>query len=267
MRRRGTALLGAALAGGWAVVALDLDLGDLAPGPGGWSVVADFVGAAVHPALVDQGGQGVALLPRALELAWATVVVAAAGLSLALPVGFVLGLASSTRLGGEVTRLGAGRVAAARALAAGMRSVHELLWAILFLAALGRSNSAALIAIAVPSAGVLAKVFGELLDEAPLAAGDALRGMGATGLQAFLAGVLPRALPDMCAYALYRFECALRSAAVLGFFGFPTLGYAIASSAENLYWAEVWTWLWTLFALVMGVDLWSRAVRRRLVGS
>lgn len=261
-RRRG-ALLAALVAAVWAVHTLELGLGDLVPGAGGLRVLGDFLGAALRPAVVDQGGLGVALWPRALELAWGTVVVAAAGMSLAIPGGLLLGLASSTRLWRRPGVL----LLAARALAAALRSVHELLWAILFLAALGRSNSAALVAIALPYAGVLAKVFGELLDEAPQDAAEALRGAGATGLQAFLTAVLPRALPDMAAYALYRFECALRSAAVLGFFGFPTLGYALAASAENLYWREVWTWLWTLFLLVGLVDLWSRALRRRLVGT
>ena len=77
--------------------------------------------------------------------------------------------------------------------------------------------------------------------------------------------MLPRALPDMVAYALYRFECGLRSAAVLGFFGLPTLGYHLAASFENLHYGEVWTYLYTLLGLVILVDWWSGSVRRRLV--
>ena len=67
----------------------------------------------------------------------------------------------------------------------------------------------------------------------------------------FVFGLLPRALPDMCAYAFYRFECAVRSSAVLGFFGFPTLGYSIAQSFENLHYGEVWTYLYMLMVLVI----------------
>ena len=51
----------------------------------------------------------------------------------------------------------------------------------------------------------------------------------------------------------------------LGFFGFPTLGYHIAASFENLYFGEVWTYLYVLVALVLAVDWWSGQVRRRLV--
>ena len=78
-------------------------------------------------------------------------------------------------------------------------------------------------------------------------------------------GLLPRALPDLAAYAFYRFECALRSSAVLGFFGFPTLGYYLSASFENLHYGEVWTYLYALFLLVAAADLWSGVLRRRLV--
>jgi len=124
-----------------------------------------------------------------------------------------------------------------RALIAFMRSIHELLWAVLFLAAMGMSPLSAVIAIAIPYTGTLAKVFSEMLDEAPRGAAEALRAAGASSAQVFLFGLLPRALPDICAYTFYRFECALRSSAVLGFFGYPTLGFYISASFENLYYA------------------------------
>ena len=123
----------------------------------------------------------------------------------------------------------------------------------------------AILAIALPYAGTLAKVFSEMVDEAPRESAAALAGAGATPLAAFLFGLLPRALPDLAAYAFYRFECALRSSAVLGFFGFPTLGYYLAASFENLHYGEVWTYLYTLFLLVVAADVWSGALRRRLV--
>jgi phosphonate transport system permease protein len=143
--------------------------------------------------------------------------------------------------------------------------VHELLWAIVFLAALGLNNASAVVAIAIPYSGVLAKVFSEILDEAPDDAAFALRSVGAPPLRAFLFGRLARALPDMAAYSFYRFECAVRSSAVLGFFGFETLGYFIKASFENLHYREVWTYLYALLALVLVLELWSAAVRRRFV--
>ena len=153
----------------------------------------------------------------------------------------------------------------ARLLSTLMRSIHELLWAVLFLAMLGISNLSAVLAIAIPYSGVFAKIFSELIDEASSEPGEALRSAGAGSWQIFFIGRLPLAAGDICGYILYRFECALRSSAVLGFFGFPTLGYYLAASFENLYYGEVWTYLYALIFLVVVTDYWSGALRLRLL--
>ncbi len=134
----------------------------------------------------------------------------------------------------------------------------------LLLAALGHGDVTVVIAIALPYSGTVAKIVSELIDEAPRGAAIALRGAGASGGQVFLFGLLPRALPDLITYVFYQFECALRSSAVIGFFGFPTLGAFIAASFENLHYGEVWTYLYALLALVLLVELWSGLIRRRL---
>jgi phosphonate transport system permease protein len=150
-----------------------------------------------------------------------------------------------------------------RAVTAVLRSIHELLWAVLLLAAFGVTQFSAVLAIAIPYSAILGKVFAELIDETPRDAAHAIRDGGASALQAFVVGILPRAWPDLAAYAFYRFECAVRSSAILGFFGFPTLGYYVAASFENLHYREVWTYLYVLFLMVALLDWWSGALRRR----
>jgi phosphonate transport system permease protein len=145
-----------------------------------------------------------------------------------------------------------------------MRSVHELLWAVLFLSAFGLNDLAAVFAIAIPYGGTLAKIFSEMIDEAPRDAALALREAGAGAGAVFTVGLLPRALPDMTAYTLYRFECALRSAAVLGFFGWQTLGYHIELMWKKARYDEVWTFLYALILMVIVLDWWSGALRKRL---
>ena len=152
-----------------------------------------------------------------------------------------------------------------RLVALGLRSVHELLWAVLFLSAFGLTRTSAVLAIALPYAGIFAKVFSELLDEAQRTPFEALEGSGASRAQSFLFGIVPAAFPDILSYTLYRFECAIRTSAILGFFGFPTLGYFISASFENLHYGEVWTYLYVLASLVIVSDAWSGLVRRRLI--
>ena len=277
---RARVLISLAALGGLAALELGLDLRDLAPSSGGLTVARELLSRAFSPAWAREGTAAVdaePLLVTALEAAWVTVQLAAAASGLALLLGAPLGLLASSvvwRLDGPPSasrgprgarlgrRVGFGL---ARALIAGLRSVHEILWAVLLLAALGLSQLSAVVAIAIPYAGTLAKVFSEMLDETPRDAGLALRDLGATSLQALMYGWLPRAFPDLAAYAFYRFECALRAAAVLGFFGFPTLGYHLLVSFENLHYGELWTFLYTLIALVMVVDAWSGWLRRRLL--
>jgi phosphonate transport system permease protein len=269
MRRgheRRAVLGGTAAAGLVAAIALGLDPRELLE-PRTLSVIGTFLGAALHPALVSSSGHS--LVPDVAEGLRTTVAFAAAGTSLAMLLGSVLGfLASSAwwedERGGRPGRAVAPAVtAAARALIAGMRSVHELLWAMLFLAAMGRSPATAIVAIAIPYGGTLAKIWSEMIDESPRGAARALRGAGATLGQVWLLGLVPRALSDMASYAFYRFECALRSSAVLGFLGFPTLGYHVSLSFENLLYRETWTFLYALFALILATELWSAALRRR----
>lgn len=249
------------------------------PNAGGLQVAREFFARALSPALTYESANPVPgatpLLVKALGAAHQTLIFAGAAISLALVMGLPLGFLSSTIWWEGDPAGGEGRVArilrrtvaplvyaSARTLATVMRSIHELLWAVMFLAAFGVSHLAAVVAIAVPFSGTFAKVFSELLDEAPRDAAGALRAAGASRLQVIVFGVLPRAQSDMTAYAFYRFECALRSAAVLGFFGFPTLGYYIAASFENLHYGEVWTYLYVLFLLIAAADLWSGTFRR-----
>jgi phosphonate transport system permease protein len=259
---------------------LGLSLEDLVPREGGRSILTLFIEGALNPALdyeaasVPEGTPP--LLAKVADAALNTLLFAIAGMSLALVFGLVLGFLGSSSwwatdgahspLGrGPLRRLMPFLYASVRALIALMRSVHELLWAILFLAAFGLNNFSAVIAIAIPYGGTLAKVFSELLDECPRESARNLRAIGAGPIQVFLWGFLPRAIGDMSAYSFYRFECAVRSSAILGFFGYPTLGYFLRLSAENLHYREVWTYLYALIMIVLVLELWSARLRVRMV--
>ena len=280
--RRGRVLFGIFLAAALSWQVLGLYLGDVFGGASGGGILGRFLEGAVHPALDYEATNvpaGVpSLLARVAISIWDTVVLAAAGMGLALIVGFVLGFFGASSWWadeGGCERAPWGRFVrcrllplmygSVRVLIVLMRSVHELLWAVLLLAAFGLNSFGAVIAIAIPYGGTLAKVFSEMLDECPRESARSLRAIGARPLQVFLFGLLPRALGDMSAYAFYRFECAVRSSAVLGFFGYPTLGYYLRQAADNLHYREVWTYLYALFAVVLVFEVWSAHLRRRIV--
>jgi phosphonate transport system permease protein len=278
---RAVLLLVLAALGLFAYLGLGLRAQDLLPGGHGQTILTEFSSAAFSPALdyeLPPPAGSPSFFWKVFDALRRTIVFAAAGMSLALVIGVVLGFATSrawwseadARRAGFVSRvlrhLGAPSLhVTLRVGIAGMRAVHELIWAVLLLAALGLNSFSAVCAIAIPYGGTLAKVFSDMLDEAPRDSARALRDGGASGVQVFLFGLLPRALPDMAAYAFYRFECAVRSAAILGFFGFPTLGYFLKIAFSNKHYHEVWSYLWALIAVVVILEVWSAALRRRVV--
>lgn len=270
-------LIGAAAFSWWY---LGITWDDVTPTGAGWNTTKAFFERALSPATDHETefrpSEG--FLAMAWRATLNTLFYAAAAMGLALLGGLVLGfLASSAwwaddfeeqrptvlrrlqRLVGPVI------YGTSRVLIAVLRSIHELIWALILLLAFRTADVTAVVAIALPFTGILAKIFSEMIDEAPRTPSRALRMAGASGLQTFVVGLVPPALPDMTAYAFYRFECALRSAAIMGFFGFETLGLRIKESFDYGYYGETWTFLYFLLALIIVFDLWSGAIRRRMV--
>ncbi|HEY9738135.1 MAG TPA: ABC transporter permease subunit, partial [Trichocoleus sp.] len=122
----------------------------------------------------------------------------------------------------------------------------------------------AVLAIAIPFGAIVAKVFSEILDETPRAPLQALLNSGVSPLSALLYGLLPQALPNLLSYGFYRFECSLRSAAVLGIIGAGGLGYEIFLSLQSLRYEQLWTGFYALIVLNGAIDAWSAWVRRRM---
>ncbi len=118
---------------------------------------------------------------------------------------------------------------ASRLLVAVPRSVHEMLWALLLIQVYGPAPIVAIIAIGVPFAAVSAAVFAETIDETDPTAYRLLRAGGARRLTALAYGLLPDARGDLLSYGFYRFECAIRAAAILGIIG---AGGSASSSAS-----------------------------------
>jgi phosphonate transport system permease protein len=153
---------------------------------------------------------------------------------------------------------------AARTLLALLRSVPELVWALLFVRAVGVGPAAGVLAIAVAYGGAVGRVFAEILESTPRGPAEALGAAGARPLPALLFGLLPAARPVLASYALYRLDCALRASAVLGLVGAGGVGQQVELALRMLAYDEVATWALALFGLVLAVDLASAWLRRRL---
>ncbi len=225
---------------------------------GGINAILKIIGALFTPDLS----------PRTLQLAvtasWRTLAYATTGITLAIALALPLGIFAS----GVLCTSPAVKLPTAgffRGLLGLMRAVHELVWAWLFVAAVGLTPFAAIFALAIPYAGILGRILADILNDVPRAPLEALRSSGASKLQLLVYGYLPISLADLISYTMYRFECAIRSAAIMSFVGLGGLGYQIQISLEDLRYHQVWTFIYFLVLLVILVDLWSNQLRKKLV--
>lgn len=172
-----------------------------------------------------------------------TLVFAVCGLILALPAGILLALSFRFRL--------------VRYYCAFVRSIHEIFWAFLFIPLVGLNAFCGILALAVPYAGIFGKVFAEVLQETDQ---KPLRGLPRHTHWASrcLYFVLPSIWQDVKHYTLYRFECALRTSAVLGFIGLPTLGFHLESAFREGLYSEASAILYIFFAMIGTVHYWMR---------
>ena len=178
------------------------------------------------------------------------------GLALAYTLAFaLLGVAL-----GNVFGFGLALVFHSRAVQVGcavIRSVHELFWALIFLQMFGLSPITGVLAIAVPYAGIIAKVYAEILEEADPAPLEALPpGTGRTS--AFLFVRLPDAWAHFRNYSMYRLECGLRSSAVLGFIGLPTLGFHLEAAFREGQYSEVSALLILFYLVIASMRVWMK---------
>ena len=223
---------------------------------GGGAAATDFLQGLFPPELSTD------FLRLCLVASWQTVSYAVAGITVAIAIGLPLGVVAS---GTGFTQGSPWVAAVVRLFLAAIRSIHELVWAVLFVTAFGLSPLAAILAIALPYGGILGRIYADLINDVPAPPLQALRASGASPLRLLLYGRLPMALPDLLGYTFYRFECAIRAAAIMSFVGIRGLGYEIQLSLNDLLFNQVWTLMLFMIALVMVVDMWSSRLRRSLV--
>jgi len=212
------------------------------------------------------GPEFVRLLGRAtLE----TVAIATAGMALALLIGLPCSLLATRSLssaslvpGTEAAVVGRLLRWPIRGLLILLRSVPELVWALLLVRAVGLGPTAGVMAIAITYAGMLGKVFAEIYESVDGRAASALALAGGSRLQVFCYGLLPGALPELVSYAIYRWECAIRASLVLGFVGAGGLGQQMDLSIRMFAGGEVLSMLLIFLVLVLLMDRLSRLLRR-----
>jgi len=225
-----------------------------------WRFLADFFPPAHSPEF----------LAMVATATWETIAMATAGLALAILGAIPLTLVVNEQL--SISRIGGGRIRlparllrqAARWLLVGLRSVPELVWALLFVRIVGLGPTAGVLAIALTYCGMLGKVYAEILESSDVHATQALLRGGSSRLSALFYGTLPQAASELVSYTVYRWECAIRGSIIMGFVGAGGLGQRMDESMKMLAGGEVASMLLVFILLVACADGVSRLLRRRL---
>jgi phosphonate transport system permease protein len=200
-----------------------------------WKDLGRFFLGIVTPDFFSSEGVAVALLR--------TVAFAFVGVFLGGVCGFLLSLVYTNPV--------------VRTFCAFIRAIHELFWALIFLQFFGFHPLTGVLAIAIPYSGIFAKVYSEILDETDPTPGRLLP-PGTGVISSFLYTRIPACWVQLRTYTAYRLECGLRSSAILGFVGLPTLGFFLESAFSQGHYSEAGAMLILFYVLIATMPLWVK---------
>ena len=171
---------------------------------------------------------------------------------------------SSGELGGSPPRLGKVLYFVVRMSYTFTRGIPELVWAMIIVFFLSPGILLGAIALGLHNYGIVGRLTAEVVENLDPAPARALRAAGASNMQMFLYGILPRALPQFTTYLLYRWEVVIRTTVVVGFVSAGGLGREFRLSLSFFHYSEVFLIILWYLLLVIGVDLLSAWLRRRV---
>jgi phosphonate transport system permease protein len=152
----------------------------------------------------------------------------------------------------------------ARGLISLARVVPDLVWALIFVAAVGLGPFPGALAISVHSVGMLGRLFAEVIEQMDMAPVEALSLTGARRAQVFTHAVLPSVIPSLLGITLYRLDENIRSSLVLGFVGAGGIGFQLLTAMNLFQYQEVSLLLIIVFVVVLVAERGSAWLRAKL---
>ena len=146
-----------------------------------------------------------------------------------------------------------------------LRGVDALVWALVFVRAVGLGPLAGVLAIATTDIGILSKLFAEAIENVDRKQVDGVEATGAGTIQTMRFGIIPQVLPIMISNALYMFESNSRSATILGIVGAGGIGFHLSDRIRAHRWGEVGFIIIMIIVVVALIDLISHILRSRLI--
>ena len=146
-----------------------------------------------------------------------------------------------------------------------LRSINELIYALLLVSAVGLGPFPGVLAIALHATGMLAKFVAEEIEHVNRGPVEALQAAGAGRMQIILFGIVPQVLPAVVGYILYRFDVSIRSATILGLVGAGGLGFTLITSMKMFRYHETATCILVIILLIWAADLVSSYLQKKIL--
>lgn len=148
-----------------------------------------------------------------------------------------------------------------------LRGIDPLIWALVYVRAVGLGPLAGVLAIATSDTGTMAKLYSEAVETADRRTADGVLAAGGSALQVVRLGMLPQVLPVMLANTLYMFESNTRSATILGVVGAGGIGFELSDRIRAHHWDQVGFLILMIVAAVATIDVISHSLRSRMINA
>ncbi|MCG8547257.1 MAG: phosphonate ABC transporter, permease protein PhnE [Alphaproteobacteria bacterium] len=145
------------------------------------------------------------------------------------------------------------------------RSIHEIVWALFFVAVMGLGAMAGVFAIAVRSVGFIAKMSAEAIEDIDHGPVEAIRAVGGGPFQVFLYAILPQVLPQVVGVIIFEWEINIRRSAILGLVGAGGLGLVFFRQMNTFNYHGVTSVIVAILFIILIGEAVSHAIRRRMI--
>lgn len=149
-----------------------------------------------------------------------------------------------------------------RRLMDALRAINEMVFAMLFVVAVGLGPFAGVLALFIHTLGVLAKLFSEAVESIDPRPVEGIRATGAHPLAEIVYGVIPQVLPLWISYALYRLEANIRSATVVGMVGAGGIGVLLWEMIRGFHFDQTCAVMIIVIVTVSVLDILSARLRK-----
>ncbi len=224
---------------------------------GGLNIIILFITSSLNPTVNP------IIIKSALEGLQITIAIALISWTISIFFGIILGVLSSDLFSENILNFSLFGKLIKYGLAI-PRSIHEVIWGIMFIQFLGLNVWVAVISIVIPYSALTARIVSEELDSVDINPLTALRKTGANPMSSLITFLFPKLIKIISIYGSYRLECAIRGATLLGIFGLGGIGTELYLTLRSMEFSEMWTFLWLFFLVVIILDKLSKPFKNNL---